>query len=110
MAALAILVIVTVASLLPPRGTPVAEIADLGELRAWLGHAIGYFMLAASAVLAQRQPRPWLTWLLASAYGIVLELLQGVLGQRSAQITDVLANLLGALLGVGIASWVWRRR
>ncbi len=101
--------VVAIASLLPPRGTPVAEIADLGELRAWVGHAVGYLLLTATAMLAQRAARPWLTVLLASSYGVALELLQGVLGQRSAQLTDVVANVVGALLGVAIASGIRRR-
>lgn len=96
-------IVVTVVSLLPPRGTPVAEIADLGEVRALVGHACGYLLLAGSAMLAQRMPRPWLTVILASAYGVLLELVQGVIGQRSAQLSDAIANLIGALLGVGIA-------
>lgn len=108
-ASILLAVVVAVASLLPPRGTPVAEIADLGELRAWIGHAIGYLLLTASAVLAQRVPRPWLTVFLTSAYGVVLEFVQGALGQRSAQITDVAANVVGALLGLGIAIWIRRR-
>ena len=108
-ASILLAVVVAVASLVPPRGTPVAEIADLGELRAWIGHAIGYLLLTASAVLAQRVPRPWLTVFLTSAYGVVLEFMQGVLGQRSAQITDVAANVVGALLGLGIAIWIRRR-
>lgn len=109
-AAAVLSVVIAVASLLPPRGTPGVEIADLGELRAWIGHAIGYLLLTATALLAQRVPRPWLTLGIASLYGVLLEIAQGVLGQRSAQLSDVVANVAGALLGLALAHQLLRRR
>lgn len=85
------------------------EIADLGELRATVGHAIGYLLLAFAAVMAQQAPRPWLTVVLASAYGVVLELAQGAIGLRSMQFTDVLANCVGAMAGALIGALLLRR-
>jgi len=101
--------LVAVVSLLPPRGTPGVEIADLGEVLATVGHAVAYAVLAASAVLAQRDPRTLLTWTVVVAYGALLEIAQGALGLRSFQLTDIAANALGALVGVLVAG-AWRRR
>ncbi len=92
-----------VVSLLPPRGTPGVEIADLGEFRAFVGHALAYAVLAACAVLAQRLPRPAVTFAAVVAYGAALEVVQGAMGLRSMQWGDVLANALGAALGIGTA-------
>ena len=101
--------LVAVVSLLPPRGTPGVEIADLGEVLATLGHGVAYAVLAASAVLSQRDPRTLLTWTVVVAYGALLEIAQGALGLRSFQLTDIAANALGALVGVLVAG-AWRRR
>ena len=101
--------VIAIASVLPPRGTPVAEIADLGEIRAWAGHAIGYLLLTAAALCAQARPRPWTTLLIAVGYGVLLEAVQGLIGLRSAQLADVVANAVGALVGVGVGLWLRRR-
>ena len=86
--------------MLPPRGTPGMEIADLGELRATIGHGLAYALLAALAVLGQRQPRIAATLAGVIGYGVILEVLQGVFGLRTFQWTDIAANALGALVGV----------
>lgn len=103
-------VAIGVVSLLPPRGTPGVEIADLGEFRAFVGHALAYAVLAACAVLAQRVPRPVVTFAAVVAYGAGLEVVQGAMGLRSMQWEDVLANALGAALGTGAAILVRRVR
>ncbi len=107
--AITIGVIITVVSLLPPRGTPGPQIADLGEVVATIGHIVGYLLLGGLIVLAQRRPRPLIVWVVVSAYGALIEIAQGVFGLRSAQWNDVLANSLGAAVGIGLAVVVRRR-
>jgi len=96
--------------MLPPRGTPGVEIADLGEFRAAIGHGLAYALLGAVAVLAQRQPRIAATLAGVIGYGVLLEILQGAFGLRSFQWTDIAANALGALVGVAVAARVGRSR
>lgn len=96
-------------SLLPPRGTPGIEVADLGETWALVLHGVGYALLTMSALFAQRAPRVIVTAVMAIAYGILMEVIQGMLGLRSAQLSDVLANAGGVLLGVAISFLVPRR-
>ncbi len=99
-AATILAVLIAFVSLLPPRGTPGVEIADLGEVLATVGHALAYAALAAVAVLAQRRARPALTLVGVVAYGALLEIAQGALGLRSFQWTDIAANAIGALAGI----------
>ena len=99
-AAIAVALLIGVVSMLPPRGTPGVEIADLGEVRATIGHGLAYALLAALAMLAQRQPRIAVTLAGVIGYGVLLEILQGAFGLRSFQWTDVAANALGAVAGV----------
>lgn len=106
-------VMITVVSLLPPRGTPGPQIADLGELVATIGHFVGYLLLAALIMLAQRMARAWLVWAAVSAYGAFIEVAQGTFGLRSFQWTDILANAVGAAVGVcgaGVMSRWWMQR
>jgi VanZ family protein len=84
------------------------EIADLGEFRATIGHALAYAGLGAVAVFAQRRPRLGLTLAMVIGYGVALEGLQGGIGLRSFQWTDIAANSLGALTGVAVAARVGR--
>jgi len=80
-------VLITVVSLLPPRGTPGPQIADLGEVIATIGHIVGYLLV----------------WIVVSGYGALIEIAQGVFGLRSFQWSDMVANSLGAAVGIGIA-------
>lgn len=100
---------ITVVSMLPPRGTPGPQIADLGEVIATIGHVGGYLLLGGLIILAQRYPRPMVVWAVVSVYGALIEVIQGALGLRSFQWTDILANALGAAIGIGLAM-VWRHR
>jgi VanZ family protein len=112
--AASLLVLAAVAALLPPRGTPGVEVADLGEVLALLLHFVGYAALALSATVAQRRPRPVLTAAALAAYATGLEVLQGLLGERSFQVQDVVANVAGViggvLLGAFLAARVTARR
>lgn len=103
-------ILIGVVSLLPPRGTPGVEIADLGEVLATAGHAVAYAVLAGLAIGAQANPRIGMTLAIVIGYGIVIEALQGTFGLRSFQVSDILANALGALAGVGAAMLVRHAR
>ena len=41
-------------------------------------------------------------WIYATSYGLLIELLQAIIPWRSAELGDVLANAMGAALGVWI--------
>ena len=108
-ATIALALLAAVAALLPPRGTPGIEVADLGEVRALLLHFAGYATLALCAILAQARPRAVLTGLGLTAYATALEALQDVMSERSFQGQDVAANALGVLAGVLLGCAVARR-
>jgi VanZ family protein len=82
-----------------------------------VGHATAYFAFSLLLLLAGvwrpgrvhgvwKGPAPALA--LAVGYGAVLEVVQGMVG-RDAQILDVLADLLGAMVALLVWS-IWRRR
>lgn len=102
--------LIGVVSMLPPRGTPGVEIADLGEVLATIGHGLAYAVLAGLAVAAQRAPRVLLTLAVVVGYGILLEALQGAFGLRSFQMSDIAANAVGALVGAAAAMLLRRSR
>ena len=108
-AAIVLALLAAVAALLPPRGTPGIEVADLGEARALLLHFAGYAALALCAILAQAQPRAALTAVGLTAYASALEFLQGVMSERSFQAQDLVANALGVVVGVLLGCLVARR-
>lgn len=99
-AAIVLALLAAVAALLPPRGTPGVEVADLGEALALALHFAGYAVLALCTVLAQGRPRVLPTALSLIAYASALEVLQGVVSERSFQAQDVVANVLGIVVGV----------
>ena len=108
-AAIVLALLAAVAALLPPRGTPGIEVADLGEVLALLLHFAGYAALALCAILAQAQPRAALTAVGLTAYASALELLQGVMSERSFQAQDLVANALGIVVGVLVGCLLARR-
>ena len=105
----ALAIIAAVVSLLPPRGTPGPDVASLGETRALALHFVGYAVLACCAILAQERHRPVLTGVAVVGYATVLEALQGAMGMRSFQVTDLVANSGGAVLGVLVGVALSRR-
>jgi len=108
-ASMVLAVLAAAAALLPPRGTPGVEIADLGETLAMVLHGIGYAVLAFAVMLAQRNPRLVPTAVGLILYGAFLEMTQWVIGLRSAQLGDVLANSGGVVVGVIVALPLARR-
>lgn len=108
-AAIVLALLAAVAALLPPRGTPGVEVADLGEALALALHFAGYVVLALCTVLAQGRPRVVPTALGLIAYASTLEVLQGVVSERSFQAQDLVANALGVVFGVLLGCLVARR-
>ena len=47
----------------------------------------------------------WWAWIYATSYGLLMELLQGLVPWRSGSLADAAANAVGAALGV----WIGRR-
>ena len=64
-------------------------------------HAFGYFGLTVLLVFSQRQPRIWISAIVAMVIGVALEVVQGLTPDRAMQATDALANAVGALTGAG---------
>jgi VanZ family protein len=108
-ATIVLALLAAVAALLPPRGTPGVEVADLGEVRALILHFAGYAALALCAILAQARPRAVLTAMGLIAYATALEVLQGVLSERSFQAQDLVANAAGVIVGLLLGCLIERR-
>lgn len=72
-------------------------------------HGVGYAVLGLIGMLAQRRSRPILTWLGVVVFGVVLEILQGMLGYRSYEPADMVADAVGAGVGVLIGLFVRSR-
>ena len=111
--AIGLSIVIGFISLLPARGTPGGDIADLGEGLATLGHIVGYAVTAAAYAMSMRDVRGTRLAAIAlslTAFGIALEVAQGLLGSRSFQWSDVVANAVGAVIGVGVARWARRTR
>ena len=74
-------------------------------------HLCQYWLFAWLLVQAIRTARlkEWeylvLAWIYATSYGLLVEVIQGFLPWRSADLVDAAANALGAALGV----WIGRR-
>ena len=72
-------------------------------------HAAAFVYLSGARVLAQYDqaaPRTGLytrTFVWLMAYGILLELLQGFVPERSAEMQDLLVDALGIMAGLGVA-------
>ena len=109
MAAIVLAVLAAVAALLPPRGTPGVEVADLGEVLALALHFAGYAALALCAILAQSRPRAVLTAMGLIAYASALEVLQAVATERSFQAQDLVANAAGIVVGLLLGCLLARR-
>jgi VanZ family protein len=89
-------------SLLPPDNLPQAvAVSDK------VAHALAYAGLGALAVLSS------LRWPAAVAvvvaFGLLVEIAQGISGYRSFEWADLLADAIGAALGAGLASVLTHR-
>jgi VanZ family protein len=97
--------------LLPPALVPAFGSANESGLDK-AGHVFLFLVLAALAVgpARARTRHPLLAATLGGlVFGAVLELLQGALGWRSAELADLMADGIGSALGVAAASLPWGR-
>ena len=46
-----------------------------------------------------------LAWMYATSYGLLIELIQGILPWRSADVADAAVNAVGAALGIWLGGW-----
>ena len=79
-------------------------------------HVCEYLLFAwllVQAVRASRLPEReyvlW-AWIWATSYGLLMELIQAMVPWRSAEFGDVVANAVGAALGVWIGEHIPRKR
>lgn len=77
-------------------------------------HGVGYAVLSftsaeALAVLRWGPSPPFAAFVYAAAHGAALEAMQSATPRRRAEWGDLLADIVGALLGVS-GWWLWRRR
>jgi VanZ family protein len=75
----------------------------------WTSHGATYavvaFLASRSAVLLGVTPAaPWAAGY-AVAHGCLLELLQMLVPTRSAELGDIVADAVGAAIGVAVAAW-----
>ncbi len=66
------------------------------------GHFISYAMLSAFySLLVEQRKTLWRILFGLIAYGLLLEILQGLTDYRSGDLADALANSLGVITGLG---------
>jgi VanZ family protein len=90
-----VLIAITVGSLLPA-----SSLGSTASIPDWLRHGIGYGLLGFFATLAFHRFRWWLIIMAVIAYGVVIEVLQPILADRSQELSDVVSNSVGAVIGV----------
>jgi VanZ family protein len=74
----------------------------------YVGHAVGYAVLGVLAMLAACWPVRWIIVLIV--LGASLEVLQPVVSNRFASMSDIVANTVGVLIGVGCGWLITRYR
>ncbi|MDC3376813.1 VanZ family protein [Candidatus Nanopelagicales bacterium] len=92
------LVVLVVGSIAPADTEQIQPAYVFGD---FVLHAFGYFGLTVLLVFSQRQPRIWISAIVAMVIGIALEGVQGLTPDRAMQASDALANTVGALTGAG---------
>jgi len=94
-------VVIAVLAVLPP--TPGVSVGYLDKLAHLCEYALFAWCLrrAARASAFSRSSELLLALGFSIAYGALLEGIQGVLGYRSAEWGDVIANTVGAVIGTG---------
>ena len=102
--------VIAVSLLLPADLLPMTLPAGGESSLDQVGHVFLFFVLALLAVgpARARSRHPLLVVLFTSiVYGGLLEILQGVLGWRSAELADWVADGVGTAAGVAASLW-WR--
>jgi len=94
---LAILVIIIIA------GMRSEAIPQVFEHQDWLHHTVAFIALVCSARWAFPRTHAFWSLLYCLLLGLLIELFQGLLPHRTASVTDMLANTVGVIIGIGIA-------
>lgn len=107
--------VIFVSGVLPTQGTVHVVSGGHDDAFTTAGHFVAYvalgFLLAAAVGGWTASPRTLVLALaLAAGLGGAVELLQGPLPYRDAQLLDFLVDLAGAVLGLALFSAVARRR
>ncbi len=99
---------VTVLSLLPQSGR---EMMFSQQDKVLHASAYIYFYFLGWLCFAHSRQSSLRVWLLCglAAYGVIIEFLQGMTGYRDSDFADVLANITGLCLGLGVVT-LYRRR
>ena len=117
-AAVAWTLVVIVMGVLPTHGAVHAIAGGHDDLLTSAAHFTEYAVLAFLVAVALDGPAPggralvW-AWVYAAGLGALIEVVQGPLPYRDAQVSDALVNAAGAGLGlvvVSLAGWVRVRR
>lgn len=91
---IAAILVITLLSLLPGSDVPGVHWSDK------ISHLVAYTALAGAAIVARRSLGAWQVILLVVAYGLVIEVAQGLMPYgREASFLDAIANTAGALVG-----------
>jgi VanZ family protein len=88
-----VLLLVLAMALLPGRSLPEVEVSD----KLLHGLTFAFLMLWFSALYPLA--KAWRVALALLGYGVAMELLQGLSGQRSAELGDLLADAIGIAAG-----------
>lgn len=97
----ALILAIAIGSLMP--APPLPDTPDSDKI----AHLLGYAVLSGWWALLLRSH--WLQVLVgASAFGVLIEFLQGQTTYRSFDVYDMLANACGALLGLALAALLGR--
>ena len=93
----------------PDPEPPPIEVAHLDKI----AHLVAWAILAglcrwALGPAASSQRALWVSWGLAFGYGLAVEALQAPMATRSAELLDLVADAVGALLGAWIVGRRWR--
>jgi len=93
---IAVLVGITVLSLMPPKSG--VEIPSNDKIN----HFIAYSVLSFCCLMARFYKRIITVLLFCIAYGVLMELVQGMVPGREQSILDIFANISGAIIGLGV--------
>ncbi|MFM6934056.1 MAG: VanZ family protein [Flavobacteriales bacterium] len=91
-----VLVGISVLSLIPPKSG--VEIPSNDKIN----HFIAYSILSVCCLMARFSKRIVPVLLFCIAYGILMELVQGMVPGREQSILDILANISGVFIGWGV--------
>ena len=102
--ALLLVAVVVIAwqSLVPPSQIVMTVSSDK------VAHLVGYAIVGALAVLSVPTRWWWVAWLATVAMGLVLEIAQALTPYRSFEWADLMADAVGAMVGVTIGVLVAR--